>query len=121
MLRLQAYRWPGNVRELRNVLERAAVLAPRDVLGADDLLFDAPARSRPESADEANCTLEEIEHRHIERVLRSAEGRVSVAADRLGVPRSTLYEKLKQHGIATSRAAAEAAPRTAADDPAARR
>jgi DNA-binding NtrC family response regulator len=62
-----------------------------------------------------------MEHRHIERALRAAEGRVSVAADRLGVPRSTLYEKLKQHGIATSRAAAEAAPRAPGDDPAPRR
>jgi DNA-binding NtrC family response regulator len=101
--RLQAYRWPGNVRELRNVLERAAVLAPTDVLAAEDLLFDpAPARSPPEGED-ASDTLERVERRHIERVLRAADGRVSVAAERLGVPRSTLYEKLKQHGIATSR------------------
>jgi DNA-binding NtrC family response regulator len=118
--RLQAYRWPGNIRELRNVLERAAVLAPNDVLAAEDLLFDsAPARARPE-IDEASCTLEDVEHRHIERVLRAAEGRVSVAAERLGVPRSTLYEKLKQHGIATSRITAEASPRSPGDDPAPR-
>jgi transcriptional regulator of acetoin/glycerol metabolism len=90
------------------------------VLAAEDLLFDpAPARSRPET-DEASCTLEVVEHRHIERVLRAAEGRVSVAAERLGVPRSTLYEKLKQYGIATSRTTAEVAPRSLGDDPAPR-
>jgi DNA-binding NtrC family response regulator len=116
--RLQAYRWPGNVRELRNVLERAAVLASRNVLEPEDLLFDTPsdALPRPE-ADVASCTLDEVERRHIERVLRTAEGRVSLAAERLGVPRSTLYEKLKQHGIATSRTASGVPPRSTADEP----
>ncbi|MGC4000073.1 MAG: sigma-54 dependent transcriptional regulator [Anaeromyxobacter sp.] len=100
LARLQAYRWPGNVRELRNVLERAAVLAAGDLLEAEDMRFDAAPGGA--AADEDGLTLAEVERRQIERALRAEGGRVVAAARRLGIPRSTLYEKLKQHGL-TSR------------------
>ena len=38
--RLRGHRWPGNVRELRNVLARATVLSDREIVGADDIVFD---------------------------------------------------------------------------------
>jgi DNA-binding NtrC family response regulator len=95
---LQAYPWPGNVRELRNVLERAAVLAPGPVLGPADLVFDVRAR-RAAGVDDSALTLAEVERRHIERVLGLVGRRVQAAAERLGIPRSTLYQKLKQYGI----------------------
>jgi excisionase family DNA binding protein len=44
-----------------------------------------------------------VERRHIERVLQQEGYRVERAAKRLGVPRSSLYQKIKQHGIALSR------------------
>jgi transcriptional regulator of acetoin/glycerol metabolism len=47
-----------------------------------------------------------MEQRHIEAVLDEEEGHVGRAADRLGVPRSTLYKKLKRFGITTLRARA---------------
>jgi DNA-binding NtrC family response regulator len=99
---LEAYAWPGNVRELRNVLERAVLLAPTSVLRPADLRFDAPASAGPGELD-SNLTLLEVERRHIERVLREERGRVEVAARRLGIPRSSLYQKLKQYRIAVSR------------------
>ncbi len=97
---LQDYAWPGNVRELRNVLERAAVLSGGTVLEAADLVFDARSPGGGGASD-AGLTLAEVERRHIERVLREVGGRVPAAAERLGIPRSTLYQKLKQHGIAS--------------------
>ena len=108
---LAAYSWPGNVRELRNVLERAALLCGRDVLEASDLRFEstagpvAPSAPMPgfAAAPGANLTLEELERSHIERVLAELGGRVTEASQRLGIPRSTLYQKIKRFGLAVPR------------------
>jgi len=109
---LAAYSWPGNVRELRNVLERAALLCGRDVLEEDDLRFEhaAPGHAPASlplpgmgAAPGANLTLEELERAHIERVLSELGGRVTEASQRLGIPRSTLYQKIKRFGLAVPR------------------
>jgi DNA-binding NtrC family response regulator len=44
-------------------------------------------------------TLDEMEKEYIERILSIEHGRVEAAAKRLGIPRSSLYNKLKQYGI----------------------
>jgi DNA-binding NtrC family response regulator len=96
---LCAYSWPGNVRELRNVLERAVLLSSDDVLTPEHLHFQArPGVEAPPS----DLTLDATERRHIELVLRLTDGNVAEAARRLGVPRSSLYEKIKRHGIEVS-------------------
>jgi DNA-binding NtrC family response regulator len=99
---LKAYSWPGNIRELRNVLERAVLLGGARELTPNDLPFD-PAPARPASEEEADLTLLEVERRHIERVLRRHGGRVEDAAHVLGIPRSSLYQKLKRFQIRVSR------------------
>jgi DNA-binding NtrC family response regulator len=97
---LQAYRWPGNIRELRNVLERALLLTEGNVLRPPALLFDAPP---PEAGGGDDLTLSEVEQRHIERLLREERGHVVRAAARLGIPRSSLYQKIKKYGIEVSK------------------
>ena len=57
----------------------------------------------PSSSDELSLTLEQVERRHIERVLAAEQGFVERAALRLGVPRSSLYQKIKRYGIAVQR------------------
>jgi len=103
--RLAAYSWPGNVRELRNVLERALLLSGRDTIEADDLRFEGPGA--PTSAGSAipgaPLTLEELEKQHIASVLRTLGGRVAETSVRLGIPRSTLYQKIKKYGISLPR------------------
>ncbi|WNG24242.1 sigma-54-dependent Fis family transcriptional regulator [Cystobacter fuscus] len=103
---LCGYTWPGNLRELRNVLERAALLSTHPVLRTEDLDFnaalaamlpDAPTASPPES--DLSLTLREVERRHISRVLAAEGGHVGRAAQRLGIPRSSLYQKLKSLGL----------------------
>jgi DNA-binding NtrC family response regulator len=47
-------------------------------------------------------TLEELERKHISFVLHNENGKVERAAAKLGIPRSTLYVKLKQYGITTN-------------------
>jgi DNA-binding NtrC family response regulator len=93
MRAIQAHAWPGNVREMRNVFERA-VLASGGAsrITAADLRFETTL----EGSDEV-MTLEDVERRHIEHVVRLEAGNVDRAAVRLGVSRSTLYHKLKRY------------------------
>jgi DNA-binding NtrC family response regulator len=94
--------WRGNIRELRNVLERAALFAPGDVVPADLVKADEPSPSpgagRDDGADDA-LTLEEVERRHVMRVLRAEKNRILPAARRLGIARSSLYERLRRYGV----------------------
>ncbi len=97
---LQSYSWPGNIRELRNVLERAVLLSDNKVLRERDLHFDLQGEVTPAQGQAANTqTLDELEKEYIERILSIENGRVETAAKRLGIPRSSLYNKLKQYGI----------------------
>jgi two-component system, NtrC family, response regulator AtoC len=103
--RLAAHDWPGNVRELRNALERAAALSTADVLEADQVLPEPAAREGGGAASpDAPApplhppTLEEIERRHIFRVLEETNGNRERAAAVLGISARTLYRKLREYG-----------------------
>jgi DNA-binding NtrC family response regulator len=112
------YPWPGNVRELRNVLERAVLLCRGETIDASDLRFEAGAAAAAAAAIVApgapwsgaagatattsadlTLTLHEVERRHIETVLRAEHGHVGRAATRLGIPRSSLYQKVAKLGL----------------------
>ena len=102
MALLEQYGWPGNVRELRNVIERSLVLAEGESLEVDDLPIELMSAVRgdddteqPDSLPEG-AELEELERRHIRQVLRECGGNKKLAAERLGISRSTLYEKLRR-------------------------
>ena len=99
---LQAYSWPGNIRELRNVIERAVLLSDQKQITLKDLHFDGHAQVGTPFLD-TRLTLIELEKQHIERVLNEERGRVERAAKRLGIPRSSLYQKIKKHQIVTSK------------------
>jgi DNA-binding NtrC family response regulator len=94
---LMGHHWPGNVRELRNVLERAAVVAPGSLIEASDLGLVAPAA--PAEGDGTLVSLEEVERRHVGEVLRRTGGNVSQAARILDIDRVTLYHKMKKYGL----------------------
>jgi DNA-binding NtrC family response regulator len=96
---LTEYSWPGNVRELRNVLERTLLLRDAQTLDAGDL--DLGVSPEPETPPIQ--TLREVERRHIERTLAALGGNVEQAARRLGLSRSSLYERLQRLGIPTHR------------------
>jgi DNA-binding NtrC family response regulator len=95
--RLRRHVWRGNARELRNVLERAALLSDEPTVRADDLRLEAgvPAASSEQQA----VTLEDVERRHIEQTLAAVDYRVEEAARVLRVPRSTLYQRIRECGI----------------------
>jgi transcriptional regulator with GAF, ATPase, and Fis domain len=100
---LGRYDWPGNVRELRNAIERAAVLADGgDVLQGDDFSFDLSLTPGPVIEAEptrAGTLLDEIvraEAAKIENALRKAGGSKAGAARLLGLPRTTLNDRLRK-------------------------
>jgi two-component system, NtrC family, response regulator AtoC len=97
---LAAHPWPGNVRQLRNSLERAVLLSPGTELQADDVL---PSGAAAAPAEASLVTLQEMERRHIEGVLRATGGVVPRAAEVLGLSRSALYDRLRKHGIQARR------------------
>ncbi len=96
---LQEYDWPGNLRELRNVLERALLLSRGASLLDRDVLHFEQSAARPAvpSTVEAFVTLAEMERQYVERVLHAENGSVDRAATRLGIARSTLYQKLRRY------------------------
>ncbi len=108
MARLTQYGWPGNVRELENVVERAVSLSHGPLLTPDDLpeairqeaTSEAEAkRSRGDLADEAYLSLEEVEKRHLLRVLKEMKGNKVKAAKILGIDRRTLYRMAERFGL----------------------
>ncbi|HEU4795484.1 MAG TPA: sigma-54 dependent transcriptional regulator [Pyrinomonadaceae bacterium] len=99
---LKAYSWPGNIRELRNVIERAVLLSDQKTITINDLHFDGHTQVGSPFLN-SRLTLLEMEKQHIERVLQEERGRVEKAAKRLGIPRSSLYQKIKKHQITMSK------------------
>jgi transcriptional regulator with PAS, ATPase and Fis domain len=100
MALLERYHWPGNVRELENVIERTVSLAPGPLIMPDDL----PEAVRTVDAglprkDEGLLTLEEVEKRHLIRVLRQTGGNKVQAAKILDIDRRTLYRMAERFGI----------------------
>jgi DNA-binding NtrC family response regulator len=102
--------WPGNVRQLRNVLERAALLSDHSNLEPADLA-EGPGPAAAGAVPGPRMTLAEAERLHIEAVLREERGAVSRAAEVLGISRSSLYERIKKHGIVVGKRAGDQ-PRT---------
>jgi DNA-binding NtrC family response regulator len=84
--------WPGNVRELRNVIQRAALLAPGERIEAADL--NLPKTTAPRSEPAAEPTRSDIE-----AALARAGGVVAQAAAELGLSRQALYRRMERFGL----------------------
>ncbi|MCA9665698.1 MAG: sigma-54-dependent Fis family transcriptional regulator [Myxococcales bacterium] len=100
---LAKHDWPGNVRELENVIERAALLAPSERIGADDLLLSFTVSRTDVPDEDLQLPLAEyLDHatrRRIEAALEQSGGRRAEAASALGIERTTLYRLIKKLGI----------------------
>ena len=99
MTQWQARDWPGNVRELRNFADRL-------VLGVAEGWADIHARLPEVAADAATLPqqVDAYERGLIAAALTANEGNVALTAERLGVPKKTLYDKLKKYQLAAGRA-----------------
>jgi DNA-binding NtrC family response regulator len=105
MAALRAYSWPGNLRELKNLLERAVLLTDGATIGVRELRLHARGEASSGAAALSSATapsddtLATIERRHVERIYEAEGQNVARAAVRLGIPRSSLYQKLARWGL----------------------
>jgi formate hydrogenlyase transcriptional activator len=98
---LSSYYWPGNIRELQNLIERAVILTRGSVLEIPLAELKQPAKAAKAAMDRTQ-SLEEVERRHILRVLQESNwviGGPTGAAARLGLNRTTLNNRLRKLGI----------------------
>lgn len=99
---IERHPWPGNLRELRNVVERAAILAPGPEVGLADLPERIAVADRPDPSATIEIggpfRLEQVEVEHLRRVLSSSPS-LDIAARTLDIDPSTLYRKRKQFGL----------------------
>lgn len=110
MNRLMEYDWPGNVRQLENVIERALVLAERDVLEESDLPLlvnvNGPESSHSLAIDangsesiDLGRAVDDMEAGVIRQVLARTAGNRTAAARHLGITKSKLLYKIRKYGI----------------------
>jgi len=100
---LKAHNWPGNIRELQNFLERAVLFSPGSVLR---LPLDLVKQTVKQSSESAARTLADADREHILETLKQTDwmiGGQDGAANRLGLPRTTLIYKMRKLGIETRR------------------
>ena len=91
--------WPGNVRELENFIERAVILSPGEELNIPINELKAPTPTRTPASE---LTFEQTERQAIIDALKASDGRISGAggaAERLGLKRTTLQNKMQKLGI----------------------
>ncbi len=110
--KLMAHAWPGNVRELKNVIERAAILAPSGPIGQDSILFSFELASRNRSGrGENNFNLEGKGLRDLMAVYEkkilihalNKAGSIRQAARRLGISHTTLLNKIQRYNLSVAR------------------
>ena len=107
---IRSYDWPGNVRELKNVIERAVILSPGELLRLDlsmpdaDVMEAATGVAAVSSEDEiiTEKQMRALQKKNIVAALRKSNWRVSGAAgaaDLLGVKPTTLADRIRNFGI----------------------
>ena len=103
---LKEYRWPGNVRELQNVMERAVLLCDGDDIGAADLALRQAVASKEPGTNWAALSWrdarEEFEKTYIAAVLTECGGNISKTAEKIGLDRTNLQDKVKKYGLKAS-------------------
>ena len=112
---LKAHDWPGNIRELQNFIERAVLFWPGPVLRLP-LDLRQPVK---QSSERASRTLADADREHILETLKQTSwliGGQDGAANRLGLPRTTLIYKMRKLGIETRRSPRVRPIRQSADE-----
>jgi two-component system, NtrC family, nitrogen regulation response regulator NtrX len=101
--KLQTHDWPGNVRELRNVIERAVILGGRspEIGGKDLPAFSTPRLGVPvaDGAETLREYLRRAEKAFVQRTLEEEDWNVTKAAEALGLERTHLHRKMRQHRL----------------------
>jgi len=96
--KLYAHPWHGNIRELQHTIEKAVIMCEAQQISADDLLIAKIGTAKNATATKS-LTLDEMEHELIRKTMISSEGNISEVAEKLGITRQTLYNKLKKYNL----------------------
>ena len=96
---LVGYSFPGNVRELENIIERAVALADGETISLADLPEDIRRLEFDTLEGDGLPTLAEMERRYVIKILEKTGYNKKLAAEVLGMPRTTLWRKLKEYGV----------------------
>ena len=96
---LLSHLWPGNVRQLRNCVERAVALSQAPRIGVEALFPSEAAELRVAPFPTLAKIRDRAERQHIRAVLADVDNRIEEAAKCLGVPRSTLFDKMRKLDI----------------------
>ena len=94
---LNRHVWPGNIRELENCVKRAVIMAEGKRLTAQDLELSA-ANSGP-AITTLKDARENVEREMVQQALRKNSGKITAAANDLGISRPTLYELMEKLGV----------------------
>jgi DNA-binding NtrC family response regulator len=97
--RMAGYQWPGNVRELENAIGTACMMAEGNLIDIHDLPENLRERAemlRTGDSEEDLISLEELQRRHVLRVLDAVDGHKAKAAEILGIGRATIYQLLSK-------------------------
>jgi DNA-binding NtrC family response regulator len=93
--KLANHNWPGNVRELQHSIEKAVIMSDSPILKPSDFVFHPSARS----VVHADITLDEMEKRFISDSIRRYGSNMSMVAEKLGITRQTLYNKIRKYDL----------------------
>lgn len=94
--KMLSHRWDGNIRELQHTIEKAVIMCEGNIIKPEHLgLYES---IKPSALDE-NATLEDIERKAIVDAINSNNGNLSLVAQKLGITRQTLYNKIKRYGL----------------------
>jgi transcriptional regulator with PAS, ATPase and Fis domain len=103
---LEQYHWPGNVREMENMLERAIIMADMENGRSLDcrhfkFLQNRCSSEAPLELQSLKAASQKFEEELIARALEISNFNLAKAAEQLEIDLSTLYKKIKKHGIET--------------------
>ena len=95
ILKLQQNKWKGNIRELQHVIEKTVILSDSDIITDGDFNFNPSTLN----IDNNNLNLSDNEKLIISKALEKYNRNMSQAAKKLGINRSTLYDKIKKYDL----------------------
>ncbi|MBZ0070940.1 MAG: PEP-CTERM-box response regulator transcription factor [Gammaproteobacteria bacterium] len=96
---LEAYHWPGNVRELENRVKRAVIMAEQKQITAKDLELGSDHQATNTQTYDLREIREQVERQAIRRALSHVGGKISQAAELLGVSRPTMYDLIRKYDM----------------------
>jgi transcriptional regulator with PAS, ATPase and Fis domain len=94
--KLKSYHWPGNIRELQHTIEKAVIMTDTSQIRPEDLWITKTSNIEKNKTE---ITIENMEKQMIASELINCDGNISEVANKLGITRQTLYNKIKKYNL----------------------